>query len=354
MWRHALLAAKDGDPNVLQNQRKTQGRPAARGAKSARRRGQAGPAKLLVKNIAQQDALAAELQELGFSHYEARTYIALLQSNPATAYEISKVAGLPRANTYGALESCTKKGAVQPFSKSPVRYIPVDPRVLLNRIADDTSFRCRQLASHLSHVKSDDGRDFVWTIEGEKKVNAKISEMIQEAAIHVWIKAHENVIDTHFAELRDAAARGVSIVIILFGTDPGRFRFSDNVRVYLHEGNGVRIGNADNLFTIATDFKTALTAKMHGEVHAAYTSNESIVTMAESLIRHDIYLAEIFERFGPQIDEAFGAYLVELRRRYFSSEQLVSLNETMQNILVDGAEAGAVAPQQPITVRAKR
>jgi hypothetical protein len=31
-----------------------------------------------------------ELQELGFTDYEAKIYISLLQSSPVTAYEISK------------------------------------------------------------------------------------------------------------------------------------------------------------------------------------------------------------------------------------------------------------------------
>ncbi len=294
-----------------------------------------------MRPIFRQDELTTELQRLGFSEYEARTYIALLQSNPATAYEISKAAGLPRSNTYGALESCTKKGAVQPVSEAPIRYVPVDPRVLLSRIADDTSAHCKQLASRLSQVKSGDDHDFVWTIEGEKKVNAKISTMIADAKIHVWIKAHETLIDAHYAELCEAVARGVNILIILFGEDERRFRFGKSCRVYLHEANGVRVGNADNLFTMTTDFKTALTAQMQGDVHAAYTRNESIVTMAESLIRHDMYLAEIFRKFGPQIDEAFGPFLMSLRRRYFSPQQLVGLNKTLEQVLATARQSGA-------------
>ena len=301
--------------------------------RSGNKRAGAGSAK-------QRDGLAQELQGLGFSDYEARAYMALLESSPATAYEVSKAAGLPRANTYGALESCTEKGAVQPFSQRPIRYVPVNPQELLSRIAEDTAARCKQLASRLSQVKTDESREFVWNIDGEKKVNAKISEMIQDARVHVWIKAHEDVIDAHHAELREASNRGVGILIILFGTDGRRFRFNDDVRVYLHEGNGVRVGNADNLFTIATDFKTALTAKMHGEVHAAYTRSEPIVTMAESLIRHDMYMAEIFLRFGPQIDEAFGPFMLTLRRRYFSPDQLARLNETLGQILPNRARYG--------------
>ena len=281
------------------------------------------------QNVRRPQLLAAELQKLGFSDYEARAYMALLGSNPATAYEVSKAAGLPRANTYAALGSCTDKGAVQPISESPVRYVPVDPAELLARIANDTTARCKRLATQLKKTDSDDGRDFVLNIDGEQQVVAKISEMLRGAKVHVWIKAHEDVIETHRADLRAAASRGVRILIILFGSDGRRFRFNKGVRVFLHEGNGVRIGNADNLFTITTDFTTALTAQMVGGVHAAYTRNQAIVTMAESLIRHDMYLAEIFERFGPQIDKAFGPYLQSLRRDYFSPAQLRTMNEML-------------------------
>lgn len=290
------------------------------------------PAGVAVGTIVQRDGLTKELQGFGFSEYEARAYIALLQSNPATAYEVSKTAGLPRANTYSALEVCTQKGAVQPFSQHPTRYVPVDPRELLERIARDTSDRCKQLASHLSSLKTSEERDFVWNLQGAEKVNAKIAEMIETASLHVWIKAHESVIDAHVAALRDAAKRGVKVMIILFGQNEKRFCFNSNVRVYLHEGNGVRVGNADNLFTITTDFTTALTAKMHGEVYAAYTKSEPIVTMAESLIRHDLYMAEIFQRFGPQIDEAFGPFLLSLRRAYFSKEQISCLEQTLGSL----------------------
>ena len=273
--------------------------------------------------------LVADLQKLGFSDYESRAYIALLGSNPATAYEISKVAGLPRANTYAALESCTEKGAVQPISESPVRYVPVEPAEMLARIARDTAARCERLASQLQKTQSQDGREFVLNIDGEEQVSAKITEMVRAAKVHVWIKAHEDVINAHRADLRAAAARGVRILIILFGSDGRRFQFNKSVRIFLHEGNGVRIGNADNLFTITTDFTTALTAQMYGGVHAAYTRNQAIVTMAESLIRHDMYLAEIFERFGPQIDKAFGPYLQSLRRNYFSPAQVRAMDEML-------------------------
>ena len=56
--------------------------------------------------------LATTLRELGFSEYEAKSYAALAARQPATAYEIAKVTGLPRANVYGALRNLEAKGEI--------------------------------------------------------------------------------------------------------------------------------------------------------------------------------------------------------------------------------------------------
>jgi hypothetical protein len=59
-------------------------------------------------------------------------------------------------------------------------------------------------------------------------------------------------------------------------------------------------------------------------VLAAHTSCPPVVTMAQSLIRHDLYIAEIFARFGKEIDEAFGPYLRDIRMSCFTPEQVAS------------------------------
>src|SRR6266542_3193328 len=52
----------------------------------------------------------ALLQQLGFSEYEARAYLALLQRNPLNGYELAKVSGLPRANVYAVLQKLEDRG----------------------------------------------------------------------------------------------------------------------------------------------------------------------------------------------------------------------------------------------------
>ena len=163
--------------------------------------------------------------------------------------------------------------------------------------------------------------------QGNMAVRDRIETMIAESRRSIWIKAADDVIRLHTASLKKAAARGVSLIIVLFGKDADEFQFNRNCRVYIHESDGTCMGTADNLFTIAVDHHKMLTANMKGDVVAAYTGCAPIVTMALSLIRHDLYIAEILSRFGRQIDEAFGPYLRDLRLSCFTPDQVASFKE---------------------------
>lgn len=285
--------------------------------------------------------IVSELQALGFSDYEARSYLGLLISSPATAYDVSKTMGIPRANVYGALENLTKKGAVQPVDERPARFVPVPPAELLGGIVKKTSSRCERLVMLLEKVDTEQQQDVVWTIKGEDLVNIRIGDMLDRAEKHIWIKASDNILERHRDKLEAAHNRGVSIVIILFGTDAERFDFGPRARVYLHEGNGIRIGVADNLFTLTIDYAEAITARMKDDYLGAHTRSEPVVTMAETIIRHDIYLAEIYGRFGKEIENAFGPYLVSIRESLFSEPQFDHMRERLRGLGLIDAEAAA-------------
>ena len=67
----------------------------------------------------------ASLEDLGFSTYEARAYLALIKEKHATGYRISKTSGLPRSRVYEILERLTSKGYAATLPAEPVEYAPV-------------------------------------------------------------------------------------------------------------------------------------------------------------------------------------------------------------------------------------
>ncbi len=69
----------------------------------------------------------AVLEELGFSNYEAKAYLALLRDAPVTGYQLSKISGVPRSRIYETLEKLTRQGFV--FS------LPINFRVYYHFLA---------------------------------------------------------------------------------------------------------------------------------------------------------------------------------------------------------------------------
>lgn len=268
--------------------------------------------------------LLADLKRLGFTEYEARIYLQLLRESPATAYEISKSAGVPRPNAYHALEALTQRGAVLPVSEDPVRYIAAPPQEFLDSLSRQISSICTSVGSQLATLSHPVEDQYVWTLSGKMAVHDKIENLIRSSQEIIMVKAADDILRGHMPALKEAADRGVEMLIVLFGFDAQEFHFNDKCRVYIHEANGVRMGTTDNLFTIASDHDEMVTATVANDFLAVHTRNQPIVNMAESLIRHDFYMAEIFARFGSQIDEAFGPYLRDLRLACFTPEQALS------------------------------
>jgi len=270
------------------------------------------------------DEFVQDFRKLGFTDYEAKAYLTLCQVSPATAYEISKIAGLGKANVYSALESLVRRGAAQPVSQAPVKFVPLEPAVLLGQIAKVTSARCKELAGKLERVEPIGATDYVWTIGGEENIHIKVGEMIGRARQHVWIKAPHDLLRKHVAALDRAVKRGVELVMVLFGPEDclAEFSFGARSTVYLHEGTGTMIGPAHQLITITVDFSEALTANLGEVAHGAFTRSSPIVYMAEGLLRHEVYLAKIFQKFGRQIEREFGTGLAKLRETYLPAGTL--------------------------------
>src|SRR5215211_4976590 len=119
---------------------------------------------LKVKLMADVTAL---LQQLGFSEYEARAYLALLQRNPLNGYELAKLSGLPRANVYAVLQKLEERGAVVRLDMpSGARYAPVAPAELTQRIASRFHGTLSAAQRALEELAAPPAFTNVWSIQG--------------------------------------------------------------------------------------------------------------------------------------------------------------------------------------------
>jgi HTH-type transcriptional regulator, sugar sensing transcriptional regulator len=70
------------------------------------------------------------IRKSGFSDYEAKCYLALLERDSLAVNEIAKLAGVPRPSAYDVLEKLMDKGLVSAIAGKTKRYSASDPRIL--------------------------------------------------------------------------------------------------------------------------------------------------------------------------------------------------------------------------------
>jgi HTH-type transcriptional regulator, sugar sensing transcriptional regulator len=266
-------------------------------------------------------AILEEMKHLGFTGAEAQIYVFLLQHPLSTGYEISKGTALPRANTYQALETLATKERVTAVSLDPVRYAPVPPTQLLQRIQQETEQRCQSLEQQLTALEQPDGIGHFWELGERGRIETRLLDLINTARHRIAASLWAQDLEQFSAALRTARERGCTVILNLFGEAQADF-----ATVYQHEGPEKVIGG--HLIALTTDFTEALVASLDAPATGVITQNRTLVRVVEKLIRDESYLAAIYEQFSPQLEEAFGHHLVDLRRRLLpatDAERLVAI-----------------------------
>jgi len=95
-----------------------------------------------------------KLIKLGFSEYEAKSYVALLRESPVTGYQLSKTSGVPRSMIYEVLGKLTARGAAMKLRKGDsTQYAPVPADEFLDQLAAHIGggHRARGAGSALHH-----------------------------------------------------------------------------------------------------------------------------------------------------------------------------------------------------------
>jgi sugar-specific transcriptional regulator TrmB len=249
-----------------------------------------------------------ELKHLGFTGAEAQIYTFLLQSPHSTGYEISKGLGLPRANTYQALETLASKEHITAVSQDPVRYVAMPSALLLRRIQEETRRRCQALEQHLAALEQPEVPGHFWELRERGRIEHRLVELIDAAqeriAASLWVEDLERLTEP----LRAARERGCAVILNLFGEASVDF-----ATIYRHETPEKVIGG--HVVSLAVDFAEALVASLDAPASGVVTRNRTLVHVVEKLIRDESYLASIYERFPEELETAFGPHLVHLRRR---------------------------------------
>lgn len=245
------------------------------------------------------------LKEIGFSEYEAKAYLMLIETNPLTAYEISKLSSVPSSKIYAVLNRLEEKNMVQTIEvDKKKRYVPLESSDFIRDQRQSFNNRLSILEENLKKIEKDQPLSYVWNIKGIEELGNKIRELLlqcnEELLISLWpqeLKIYEEI-------LEDLMNRGVNIAMVHYGPLERMIGqcYEHPIAETLFEEKGGRA------FAMVCDSKVALMGTLddHNEVEASWSRSIGFTSLAEDYIRHDIYIMKLVARFGDEMKKQFG------------------------------------------------
>lgn len=255
------------------------------------------------------------LQNLSFTEYEAKAYIALLEKSPMSGYAVALNSGVPRSKVYEVLEGLVSRGEVLASHGNPVLYTPLSPKELINLKRRRTEINLETAEEALEQYEfNNENRENIWNITGREEILHRIREIISNAEhrilLEIWSEDAEDIKQSLF----EASQRGVEIFIVTYGS-----LVLDFAQVYQHD-HYVEITHeyGGRWIIMSVDDKeiSAGIISLGNDSRAAWTLHPGLVMPITEVIKHDIYIMEIMKKHRGILEESFGPDLIDLRNRF--------------------------------------
>lgn len=160
-----------------------------------------------------------DLKALGWSEAEARVYLALHQEGqPRTGYQCAKLARLPRANVYPALERLVRRGAVVEVPDQAATQYQAVPFAQLSKVVVASVQERLVAIGHALSGTPEQPR--IARGRGRLAFLREGTGVIQEADRTVDVGASVGTVRPFAEALEDARARGVATAYYCFDRCP--------------------------------------------------------------------------------------------------------------------------------------
>jgi len=164
--------------------------------------------------------LSALLREFGLSDKEIDTYLTILDHGEAKASVVADDAGVSKRYVYSVSEDLEERGFVSVNDYAvPTTIRAVPPEQVVETLSKSVEQMGPALQSRYSHV-APQSEEFE-VIKARATVLKRITALIREATKEVTLSLPHDHLPEVAEELRDAVDRGVLVLLVVTGVDPG-------------------------------------------------------------------------------------------------------------------------------------
>ncbi|MBI4844835.1 MAG: TrmB family transcriptional regulator [Nitrospirae bacterium] len=260
------------------------------------------------------------LIKLGVTENEAKAYVALIKENPASAYEISKISGIPSSKIYEVISKLESRGMVQSIHGESKRrlFIPAPPGEFIDFFRSTLNENLEAVSSELKEIKTGADTGYTWHIKKYENLILRSKRMLNTARESILLLIWANEMENLFYALKNAENRKVKTAVIHYGATNIQIE-----KLYRHPLTDTIYEQRNSRgFTLIADSKEVLTGSIEGKdkTEAIWSMNRAFVMMAEDYLRHDIYFMKLASRFNPIFQEKFGERYEKLRDVFTDEE----------------------------------
>jgi HTH-type transcriptional regulator, sugar sensing transcriptional regulator len=260
------------------------------------------------------------LTEIGFSDYEARAYVALLNKSPSNGYNVAKQSGIPRAKIYECLERLLARGAVARIESTDQKttlFAPTDPVQLFDQMQKQTSMVFQKAREAIENLQTDNRSvEILWRVRSNKDLVTRGQELTSESTVSLHVAIWAEEFEALFDNLIEAAKRGVKIALVLYSKHKGLKDLQNLKTGAILHGRSKRhaIPTMGRQFALVSDREKCITGSIFSEkeVEGVFTLNRGLVTNVIDLVNHEIYIERIMQEVGKPVSDVFGKNLEKL------------------------------------------
>lgn len=256
-----------------------------------------------------------QLKKLGYTEYESKAYIALVQQQHATAYQVSKHSGVPRARIYDTLDSLAEKGLVMKEEvANQITYRPIPIDIFLQKTTDSWQQNISFLTIELTKLE-----------QQQKQVEKKLlvlknEEMIVSYCRKLLKKAKKRIVlsmwDSMYELLREdieQAAQDVRIQGMTLHVKAPLETLDQHRLTYFTENK-----NSKQWFILSVDGEEMVYgASLDAEPSAFYTDDAAHIYLLEDYIWHDVLVNRLVQRNNDNLED----WVAAERAKFFSQKE---------------------------------
>lgn len=239
------------------------------------------------------------IEHLGLTRKEAETYMAILETGPATATEIANSTNVSKRHVYNIAQKLEERQFVIINDYlNPTTIEPAPPDKVYERLKEEAEDIYRELESVYQNGTVDNPD--IKVLKSQATVVEKIQQLIASANDRIAISAPVDFVPELRENLRDAVDRGVAVILLVFENPSG---YSSVPNISLDGiGHVIRYREGDIPILLAIDREHALVSprgvvtRKNSEVNAIFLGKSYLESVVFNALMNSSWLVadEIF------------------------------------------------------------